>query len=139
MEKITYTETMLTRRKILLVLIMLWLPLQGAIAAIMPLCVQAKQIGVSLDIPAVTGACDRHHEDDDQASSRAHTDSTGSAPDNITSTLPCESLPCYASFSTLLPSAYSALISLGGYSYTVSFDSRFTSAILQQPQRPPLA
>ncbi len=118
---------------------MLWLPLQGAIAAIMPLCVQAKQIGVSLDIPAVTGACDRQHNDDDQAGSQAHTYTTDSAADDMTSLLPCESLPCYASFSTLLPSAYSALISIGGDFYTVSFDSRFTSVILRQPQRPPLA
>ena len=53
------------KRKLLLVLIMLWLPLQGAIAAIMPLCVQAKQLGTSLDVPAVTTACDLHHDDDD--------------------------------------------------------------------------
>jgi len=115
---------------------MLWLPLQGAIAAIMPLCVQAKQIGASLDIPAVTAACDLHHHDGDQAGDQT---SAHSAPDNMMSNLPCESLPCYASFSILLPSAYSALISIGGSSYAIAFDSRFTSAILQQPQHPPLA
>lgn len=124
---------------------MLWLPLQGAIAAIMPLCAQAKQIGVSLDIQAVTAACDLHHDEAGQSEAsqsagqsapQLHKDG---APDNMMSSLPCESLPCYAGFTTLLPSAYPALIFTGGYSYAVSFNSRFTSFILEQPQRPPLA
>lgn len=125
---------MVSKRKLLLVLIMLWLPLQGAIAAIMPLCVQAKQMGASLDIPAVTAPCDLHDEGQEEASA------THSAADNMTAgNLPCESLPCYASFSTLLPATYASLISTGGSSYATAFDSRFTSAILQQPQHPPLA
>jgi hypothetical protein len=123
---------MVSGRKLLLVSIMLWLPLQGAIAAIMPLCVQAKQMGASLDIPAVTAPCDLH--DDSEEASTTH-----SAPDNMTSNLPCESLPCYASFSTLLPAAYASLTSTGGSSYAAAFESRFTSAIPQQPQHPPLA
>lgn len=131
--KVIYTESiMVSGRKLLLVLIMLWLPLQGAIAAIMPLCVQAKQMGASLDIPAVTAPCDLH--DDGEEVSTTH-----NASDNTTSNLPCESLPCYASFSTLLPATYASLISTGGSSYAIAFDSRFTSAILQQPQHPPLA
>ena len=66
--KVAYTEPiMVSGRKLLLVLIMLWLPLQGAIAAVMPLCVQAKQLGASLDIPAVTAACDLHHDDGDSS------------------------------------------------------------------------
>lgn len=124
---------MVPGRKFLLVLIMLWLPLQGAIAAIMPLCVQAKQMGASLDIPAVTAPCDLHDEGEEASA-------TLNAADNMTSgNLPCESLPCYASFSTLLPATYASLISTGGSSYATAFDSRFTSAILQQPQHPPLA
>ncbi|MDN5882173.1 MAG: hypothetical protein L0H75_09335 [Nitrosospira sp.] len=111
---------------------MLWLPLQGAVAAIMPLCVQAKQMGASLDIPAVTPPCDLHDEGEEVSA-------THSAPGDMTSNLPCESLPCYASFSTLLPATYASSISTGGFSYAIAFDSRFTSAILQQPQRPPLA
>ncbi|MEO7465192.1 MAG: hypothetical protein ABIV42_06940 [Nitrosospira sp.] len=112
---------------------MLWLPLQGAIAAIMPLCVQAKQLGASLDIPAVTTACDLHHDDDRSAMG------DGGAPDNPVFNLPCESVPCFTSFSAMLPSAYAALIFAGDSSYSASFNSRFTSIILQQPQHPPLA
>ncbi|MDQ3185727.1 MAG: hypothetical protein M3Q16_04560 [Pseudomonadota bacterium] len=121
-----------TGRKLVLVLIMLWLPLQGAIAAIMPLCVQAKEIGASLDIPAVTAACDLHHDGNDKSA-------MSSAPDDSTFTLPCESVHCFTSFSTLLPSAYAAPLLVGNSSYAISFNSRFTSPILQQPQRPPLA
>ena len=117
----------------MLVLIMLWLPLQGAIAAIMPLCVQAKQLGVNLDIPAVTAACDLHHDDDRPAMGG------GSAPDDPTFNLPCEIVPCFTSFSAMLPSAYAALIFVGDSSYSASFNSRFTSIVLQQPQHPPLA
>lgn len=123
---------MVSGRKLLLVLIMLWLPLQGAIAAIMPLCVQAKQMGASLDIPAVTAPCDLHDDGDEKFSKDR-------ASGDMTSSLPCESLPCYASFSTLLPTTYASLIFIGGSSYAIAFDSRFTSAILQQPQHPPLA
>ncbi|WP_156972506.1 hypothetical protein [Nitrosospira sp. NpAV] len=111
---------------------MLWLPLQGAIAAIMPLCVQAKQMGASLDIPAVTAPCDLHDEGEEASA-------THNAPSDMTSSLPCESLPCYASFSTLLPATHASLISTSSFSYATAFDSRFTSAILQQPQHPPLA
>ncbi|MBA2659206.1 MAG: hypothetical protein H0U72_06585 [Nitrosospira sp.] len=117
----------------MLVLIMLWFPLQGAIAAIMPLCVQAKQLGANLDIPSVTAACDLHHDDDRSAMSG------GSAPHDPTFNLPCESVPCFTSFSAILPSAYAALIFVSGSSYSASFNSRFTSIILQQPQHPPLA
>ena len=112
---------------------MLWLPLQGAIAAIMPLCVQAKQLGVSLDIPAVITPCDLHHDDDRPVMGG------GSAPDDPVFNLPCESVPCFTSFSAMLPSAYAALIFAGDSSYSASFNSRFTSIILQQPQHPPLA
>lgn len=110
---------------------MLWLPLQGAIAAIMPLCAQAKEIGARLDIPAVTAACDLHHDDNEAMMS--------TVPDEATFSLPCESILCFTSFSSLLPSAYAAPILAGHASYLIPFDSRFTSFILQQPQRPPLA
>jgi hypothetical protein len=126
---------MLNKRKFLLVLLMLWLPLQGAIAAIMPLCVQAKQLGASLDIPAVTAACDLHHDDGGDSS----TMNSGSASPDMTLNLPCESVPCFTSFSAMLPSANATQIFIGGASYGTSFNSHFTSAILQQPQHPPLA
>ncbi|MEO8766943.1 MAG: hypothetical protein ABI363_01130 [Nitrosospira sp.] len=123
---------MLTKRKLLLILIMLWLPLQGGIAAIMPLCVQAKQLGTSLDVPAVTAGCDLHHDNNDDAA-------TNSAHHEMTFNLPCESVPCFTSFSAMLPSTSSTQIFIDGVSYAASFNSHFTSAIPQQPQHPPLA
>jgi len=123
---------MQTGRKLVLVLIMLWLPLQGAIAAIMPLCAQAKEMGASLDIPTITAACDLHHDSNDKPA-------MSSALDESTFTLPCEAAQCFTSFSTLLPSAYAAPLLAVNSSYAISFNSRFTSPILQQPQHPPLA
>ena len=63
----------------------------------------------------------------------------GTAPDDPVFNLPCESVPCFTSFSAMLPSAYAALIFAGDSSYSASFNSRFTSIILLQPQHPPLA
>lgn len=111
---------------------MLWLPLQGVIAAVMPLCAQAKESGASLDMPVVTAACDLHHDDDKKFSADGTHDEVAFNP-------PCEGVACFTSFSILLPSAHSAPIFIGGSAYAAAFDSRFTSTILQQPQRPPLA
>lgn len=123
---------MLSGRKLILVLIMLWLPLQGVIAAVMPLCVQVKDIGVNLDTPPVTTIAGDHQHD------ACHKQPMDSTTDNVTSSLPCDGTPCNTC-STMILSAASTAILAGGSSYAVSFNSRFTSFVLEQPQRPPLA
>ena len=132
-EKIVYTEKMmLSGRKFILVLIMLWLPLQGVIAAVMPLCVQVQDIGVNLDAPPVTTIAGDHQHD------ACHKQSMDSTTDNVTSNLPCDGTPCNTCSATIL-SASSTAIPTGGSSYAISFNSHFTSFVLEQLQRPPLA
>ena len=132
-EKTVYTKKMmLSGRKLILVLIMLWLPLQGVVAAVMPLCVQVKDIGVNLDAsPVATIAGDHQHD-------VCHKQSMDSTMDNVTSNLPCDGTPCNTC-STMMLSASATAIPTGSSSYAVSFNSRFTSFVLEQLQRPPLA
>lgn len=126
-------------RTFTLILIMLALPLQSALAAIMPLCVQAKSTTANTSIelevdthPIATAApCSQHDID---AREQAANDST---TDDMTFNLPCDGVVCHISASGL-PSAASPLNLAGGFSYPVPSDSRFTSLALQQPQRPPL-
>ncbi len=135
-EKTVYTKTMmLSGRKLILVLIMLWLPLQGVIAAVMPLCVQVKDFGVNLDAPPVTTIAGDHQHDVCHKQSMQSMDST---IDNVTSNLPCDGTPCNTCSATIL-SASSTAIPTGGSSYAISFNSHFTSFVLEQLQRPPLA
>lgn len=133
-------------RKFVLVLIMLGLPVQGALAAIMPLCVQVAQakgtytglepqIHADISMPsAPSAACGQHH----LANHEQTVNSEGVAGDMMAYTLPCDGVVCHISGSGLPPAAY-ALNPISGFSYAASFTSRFTSFILQQPQRPPLA
>ena len=143
---------MLPGRRLLLVLIMLWLPLQGAMAASMSLCAKEKD-SVKLDtsVPTNAGtlpcvqekttltapdkpiptAADQHHNGN-------HEQSMQGAPDEVTSNLQCNGGPCQASCTAPLPSVTSAAIFNGSSAYTPSFTSRFTSLVPEQLHRPPL-
>lgn len=130
---------MWSARTFTLILIMLALPLQSALAAIMPLCAQAKNATANTSIeleadthPIATAVpCGQHDID---AHEQTANDST---TDDMTFNLPCDGVVCHISASGL-PSAASPLNLAGGFSYLVPSDSRFTSLALQQPQRPPL-
>ena len=139
-------------RRFLLVLIMLWLPLQGAMAASMSLCAKEKD-SVKLDtsFPDNAGmspcvqekttltapdkplavAADQHHNGN-------HEQSMQGAADEVTFNLQCSGGPCQASCSAPLPSVTAAAIFDGSSVYTPSFTSRFTSLVPAQLQRPPL-
>jgi hypothetical protein len=125
--------------KLLLVLIMIGLPLQGALAAIMPLCAQAAHV---LDIgaqpetmahSATPTACSKH-----DIGSQAQPAANEGGSDNAGFALSCDGVVCHISGNGLPPAA-STLNPSRGLSYAVSFNPRFTSSILPQPQRPPLA
>jgi hypothetical protein len=126
------------------------LPLQGALAAIMPLCAQARNMSAGLEdhiiplssvipsaIPLI--ACGQH---DSNSHEQRHSGLGGHGDDGAANeagfALSCDGVVCHISGNGL-PSAASALNFTGGFSYPVSFNSRFSSFILQQPQRPPLA
>ncbi|SOD41673.1 hypothetical protein [Nitrosovibrio sp. Nv4] len=116
------------------ILIMLALPLQTALAAIMPLCAQAKNMPAGLETQISSAmptliACSQH-----DSNSHAGNDD-GAGEEDFT--LSCDGVVCHISGNGLPPAA-SSLNFAGGFSYAISSNSRFSSFILQQPQRPPL-
>jgi hypothetical protein len=132
---------MLRVRIFLSILIILSLPLQGALAAIMPLCAQARNISVSggpenqIDHEAPSAACSLHDSSDHkQPDSQTDGDNVEGGADL---TLSCDGVVCHIS-SNGLPSAASALNLPGGFSYAILPIFRLSSLVLQQPQRPPL-
>lgn len=124
---------MLSGRNILLVLLMLWLPLQGALAAVMPLCAHEKNAGALLDTPVTATSNDQRHD-------ACHDQSMNGATDNnAASSLPCDNCaPCHSCCNAPIPSAFSTAIPGGDSSYAASLNSRFTQFVPEQPQRPPL-
>lgn len=133
---------MLQVRKLILALVILGLPLQGALAAIMPLCAQSKDAATasketrssssaSPDIPLA--ACAQHDSEIRKIPAK-----TDSAAPTLGFSFSCDEGICNISGNGLPPAA-SALNLARGFSYAISFNPRFTSFFLLQPQRPPLA
>lgn len=145
MEEIRILDDMMLRtHTFILILIMLALPLQGALAAIMPLCAQARNMSAGLEahvvqlssaIPSASPqfACSQHG-----GSSHEQLHGDYDAESEAGFVLSCDGVVCHISGNGL-PSAPAALNFAGGFSYATSFNSHFFSFSLQQPQRPPLA
>ena len=142
-EEISILDNMMLRtRTFIVILIISALPLQGALAAIMPLCAQARNMSAGLETHLISSAipsaftpaaCAQHD-------SNAHEQLPG---DNVPANdagfaFSCDGVVCHISGNGL-PSVPAALNFTGGFSYPATFNSRFSSFILQQPQRPPLA
>jgi hypothetical protein len=132
---------MLRVRTFLSILIILSLPLQGALAAIMPLCAQARNISISggsenqIDHEIPSSACSLHDSSNHkQPEGHPGGDGTEGGTDL---TLFCDGVVCHISGNGLPPSA-SVLNLPGGFSYAIFPISRLSSLVLQQPQRPPL-
>jgi len=128
---------MSSARTFTLILIMLALPLQSTLAAIMPLCAPAKNTSANTsaelethDPIATAVPCSQH-----DIANPVNSDSTS---DDMTFNLSCDGVVCHIGGSGPPPAA-SALNLAGGFSYPVPSNSRFTSPALQQPQHPPLA
>ncbi|SFL37449.1 hypothetical protein SAMN05216302_10716 [Nitrosomonas aestuarii] len=115
--------------RLFLVLIMLWLPLQGAFAAGVPLCVHEENAGNKFNPDAILIIEDHlhaiHHEQ--------------SMDSSITSIQECEvNTLCHASCSTVITSVLSTTIRFDSLSYTISLIIKPISFIPEQLQRPPL-
>lgn len=110
-------------------LIMLWLPLQGALAAAVPMCAHEENAStLNTDIIIVI---------DDHLHTIHHEQPINN---KMTSNQECEaSTICHASCSTVITSAHPTAIPSNSSSYTVSLISNSTSFIPEQLQRPPLA
>jgi hypothetical protein len=141
-EIIILDDMMLRTRTFILILIISALPLQGALAAIMPLCAQARNMSAELEahmIPlssVIPVACGQHDSNGHEQLHGSHGDD--GAAHEAGFALSCDGVVCHISGNGL-PSVPAALNFTGGFSYPATFNSRFSSFILQQPQRPPLA
>jgi hypothetical protein len=132
-------------RLFVIVLVMLGLPLQGALAAIMPLCAQVSQspqthpalnpfpgFEAQSHSSSLASPCSQHDMDDTDESAPEPVDQ----PDEMA--LTCDGSVCHISGSSL-PAFTPQINSTGGFSYLAASNVRFTSLILNQPQRPPLS
>lgn len=116
--------------KWLLVFFMLWLPLQGATAAILSVCAQEKNFNRHVEKSVVT-IYSHHHEGCQKQ-----------APNNTThhvlASLPCDDTSCDAYSNTPIPPGQTVL-SVPILTLAIpSLNSGFVSFVPEQPQRPPL-
>jgi hypothetical protein len=119
--------------KWLLVFFMLWLPLQGAAAAILSVCAQEKSFTAAHDKSAI--AIDNHHHD---GCHKQTEESTSEHAGHVLASLPCDDTSCDAySHTPMLPGTV-ASIPITDTSTIASFDSGFVSFVPEHPQRPPV-
>ena len=109
--------------RLFLVLIMLWLPVQGTFSAGIPLCLHEENADNKLNTDVIIIINDHlrtiHHEQPMDSSVISNQE-------------------CQASFSTVIISALSAVIPSDSFSYAISLIAKPISFIPEQPQRPPL-
>lgn len=106
---------------------MLWLPVLGAAAAALSVCVQNNN---HHDQSTIT--VDNHHHDD------CHKQTANSATDHALASLPCSDASCDAYSNTpILPDYAVPVLSIDA-STIISLNSDFISFVPEQLQRPPL-
>ncbi|MBV6448198.1 hypothetical protein [Nitrosomonas sp.] len=116
--------------KWLLVFFMLWLPLQGATAAILSVCVQEKNSNRHAEKSAVT--IDSHHHEGCQKQA------ADNGTHHVLISLPCDDNSCDAYSNMPIPPGQTVL-SVPILTLAVpSLNSGFVSFVPEQPQRPPL-
>ena len=118
--------------KWLLVFFMLWLPLQGAAAAVLSVCVQEKSFQSHYEKSAAT--IDNHHHHD-----ACHKQTADNTTDHLLASLPCDDTSCNAYSNTPILSGYTAVMQTNDTSAITSLSPSFISFVSEQPQHPPLA
>lgn len=116
--------------KWILVFFMLWLPAQGAAAAVLSVCVQEKNVSSHHDKSTLT--VDSHHHDD------CHKQTADNTIDHLLASLPCDSTACDAYSNTPILSDYTTPMLTTDTSDVTSLNAGFISFVPEQPQRPPL-
>lgn len=117
--------------KWLLVFFMLWLPLQGAAAAILSVCLQEKNFNTDDGkSPAIT---DNHHHD------ACHKQAADNTTDHLLASLPCDDTSCNAYSNTPIMPTYTVSLLASDTSSVTSLNLDFISFVPEQPQHPPLA
>ncbi|PXW88861.1 hypothetical protein C8R34_1067 [Nitrosomonas sp. Nm84] len=109
---------------------MLWLPAQGAAAAVLSVCVQEKSVNSHHDQSTIT--VDSHHHDD------CHKQTADNTIDHLLASLPCDNSSCDAYSNTPILSGYTASVLTTDTSIITALNSGFVSFVPEQPQRPPL-
>jgi len=119
----------LSPHKWLLVFFMLWLPLQGAAAAALSVCVQESR---NHHAEHALQADDGHHHAD------CHKQAADDSSRHVLASLPCDDASCDAYSNTPILLERMAAIVIGNSSKVVSYIPGFVSFVPEQPQRPPL-
>lgn len=109
---------------------MLWLPVQGAAAAVLSVCLQEKSITSQPD--QATISIDSHHHDD------CHKQTADNTTDHLLASLPCDDASCDAYSTTPIVSDYAATMLTNNTSDVSTLNSGFISFVPEQLQRPPL-
>ena len=117
--------------KWLLVFFMLWLPLQGAAAAVLSVCVQEKSFQSHYEKSAAT--IDNHHHHD-----ACHKQTADNTTDHLLASLPCDDTSCNAYSNTLIMPTYTVSLLASDTSSITSLNLDFISFVPEQPQHPPL-
>ncbi|MDP1558365.1 MAG: hypothetical protein Q8L82_05575 [Nitrosomonas sp.] len=110
---------------------MLWLPSQGAVAAILSVCMQEKNFNSHHDKSTIT--LDSHHHDG------CHKQTADNTTGHLLASLPCDDTACDAYNNTPILSGYTAPMLTNDTSAVTSLNSAFISFTPEQPQHPPLA
>ncbi len=108
---------------------MLWLPVQGAAAAVLSVCIQ-ENFNNQHDKSTIT--IDSHHHDG------CHKQTADNTTNHLLASLPCDDTACDAYSNTPILSGSTAPVLANNISTVTPYDSGFISFIPEQPQRPPL-
>ena len=115
--------------KWILVFFIVWLPLQGAAAAVLSVCVQ-EDFSRHHDRTMMT--TDSHHHDD------CHKQMANNTTDYLLASLPCDDTSCDAYSNMPILSGYSTFLPTNDNSKITSFNRDLTSFLPEQLYRPPL-
>lgn len=110
--------------KWLLIFFMLWLPIQGATAAILSVCAQEDSNSCSDKTLIANADC--------------HNQMANNTTDHLLTSFFCEDISCDTYSNTPILLSYTLLIPPNDILSITSFNPGFTSFIPEQPQRPPL-
>jgi len=115
----------------LLLFFMLWLPMQGAAAAVLSVCAEEKSLNSHHDKKLAITNADHHHAE-------CHKQATENPIDHVLASVACDDTSCDAYSNTLIVPNYAASMSANKTPAVFSLNSGLISFIPEQLQRPPL-
>lgn len=116
----------------LLLFFMLWLPVQGAAAAVLSVCAEEKKLNSHHGTNLAININDDHHHAD------CHKQTTENPIDHVLTSIACDDTSCTAYGNTPIVPSCAASMSVYKTSAVFVLNSGLISFIPEQPQRPPL-